>query len=1225
MMLILVALEHFIYKGVRRLTKIHEIFRENINRDINPVVKVQDENLAHIRQELNEYVITDQIRDHFKKAFTNYLNGNNYCYWISGWFGSGKSHFTKLLGHVLGNYEFGDTTSSEVFLTRDVSKDLQTLVQEIRTKYETEILMFDILEETAYDSNNQQQSISITIYKQFLSYLGFYSHILWVGELEFDLYESGLYEDFKSEFEKVSGKSWEDARKKPSRQKTKIAKTLCKIKPDDYPSETIAIDIINDIKDDFSMSPKRLIEVFKSYIEKETHDTGEEKRLFLLIDEMGQFMARDDQKISELQGIAHQVEVTGQGKIWLGVTAQEELKAVVEDAIKFNTELGKIADRFGVKIHLTPENLDTVLYERVLKKTSESSSILEDEYEEYSGKLVSVLQFPDADRKLPELTKEYFVKAYPFFPYQLGIIKDIFVKFLQRTESNKKHGGTNRSMIKTTQGILINPENHFDEREIGSFVTLDQVYAEARASDFVPSTVIDAINEVDKADPENPDFTKKVLKVLYLLDSINYLPKTLDNLTKMLFSSIELNFHELKDMVESSLQKLIKAGFVEREGEVYSFLSPEEQNFRHEVLAEQEEVRTRDIMKYVRDTVKDIFNQNRVLYKQIRPFSINLIADDEKYANGTEISFEALSPVILFNDETLRDKKKRDLIREEKRIYWLSHPNEEIEDMIKEYLARQSTIAKQREKADEERMFFLRKEEQKNQNLALEIKRKTKVSFLAGSYLFRGKEYDLPKGEEVKPIFDSLISIVIPTVYTRFDDAAVKINSSHIDEVFKQNIHSASEVFKELNILDNEHQINSSSKVLSEVLTEIKSRYKRFGVCTGSDILDYFQGNQYGWDSMAIRFFAAALFRGGFIELELKGKSIRSYTESGVKEIFEKEPHFKLCQFIEVKNVDPAIRQQCKKILESEFEENVSADTIPEYYDKCIKVSNNILIKIRGLIVTAKEKRLSIIDQLQKLETAYKEIVNKNHSSEVIISFVDKYQQLKDEMSFMKKFDHFVENGQMDSLQEMLKFISDVWLPQHFPKGEEQENKVQSILSEISSNGFIDNWANIQGDFLNIKNYYEKYYKELHSRVMKKIENIMNEIEQFPKFDSFDVFQQREILNPLSKHYEEEVPQNRRNYDYLEQLEHALPSYKQNSIGIYGEFLEKLRQPTNLTSDDDDDNNSEVKKPTFKQVEIRDIMKMKKISSEEEIKDYLKTLEEKLKEELKRIDYFFLS
>src|SRR5690606_31295022 len=104
-------------------------------------------------------------------------SGSKYCYWISGWFGSGKSHFTKLLGHVLGNYEFEDTTSSEVFLSRDDSSVLTPLIEEIREKYQTEVLMFDILEETSYDSDNQQQSISITIYKQFLSYLGFYSHI----------------------------------------------------------------------------------------------------------------------------------------------------------------------------------------------------------------------------------------------------------------------------------------------------------------------------------------------------------------------------------------------------------------------------------------------------------------------------------------------------------------------------------------------------------------------------------------------------------------------------------------------------------------------------------------------------------------------------------------------------------------------------------------------------------------------------------------------------------------------------------------------------------------------------------------------------------------------------------------------------------------------------------------------------------------------------------------
>lgn len=1205
------------------MTSIHSIFRDKITRDINPVVKVQDNNHEHIRQELQEYVITEQIRGHFKKAFENYLRGSKYCYWISGWFGSGKSHFTKLFGHVLGNYEFENTTSSEVFLSRDESSVLRLLVEEVREKYQTEVLMFDILEETSYDSNNQQQSISITIYKQFLSYLGFYSHILWVGELEYDLYDQGIYDEFKIEFEKISGKSWLDAREKPARQKSKIAKTLCKIKSDDFPSETIALDFINSIQTDFSMSPKRLIEVIKSYIDKKQSNYDKELRFLLLVDEMGQFMARDDQKISELQGISHQVEVTGKGKIWLGVTAQEKLEAVVEDAIKFNDELGKIADRFEMKIHLTPENLDDVLYERVLKKNPEGRDELEKVYDSYSGRLQTVLDFSDADRKFPEISKDYFVKAYPFIPYQLGLIKDIFVKFLQRTESNKKLGGTNRSMIKTTQGIITNPENHFDKMEIGNFVTLDQVYAEARASDFVPSTVIDTIEEVEKADPENHEFTKRVLKVLYLLDSINYLPKTLDNISKLLFNNIEINFHDLRTSVENSLKKLTKAGFVEREGEIYSFLTPEEQSFRHEVLAEKEEIRTRAIFQYVRNLVKEIFNQNRIQYKQISLFSVDMYADEERYANGKDISFEAFSPVILANDENLRNKKKTDSINDKSRIYWLAQPNEEIEDLIREFLARQAAIEKQREKADEDKLFFLRKEEQKNQDLSLEIKRKLKVSFLSGSYLYLGKEYELPKGEEIKVIFDKLIETVIPVVYTRFDDVNVKVTTDNIEEVFKQNLHSASAVFKELNVLDKDNQINQSAKVLNEVLTEIKSRNARFGICTGNELLDLFSNSPYGWDSLAIRFFTALLFRGGFIELEIKGKSIRSYTESGVKEIFVKEPNFKSAQLIEVKNVDPAIRQLCKRILEGHFNERVEADTIPEYYQKSIKVSNQLLRQVKGLVVTARDNNLPITTSLENIEIEYDKVIKKNHSSDVIISFVNAYQRLKDEMNLMSKFDKFISNENINNLKEIKKFIYEIWVPQHFPKVNFQENIVQFIESQLQTNEFLDNWSDIKGRYLEIKSYYESQFKQIHQKVMKNIEEMMNEIEKLPQYHLFDLYEQRAILDPLSKYYEDDVSNSKYNYDFLEQLENALPSYKQKAIEIYGEYLKELNRPNNSNDDDEEDN--DIPKPVFKQIRLSDFMKTRQISSDKEIEEYVKELEEKLKEELRKVDYFILS
>src|SRR5690606_18983885 len=144
------------------------------------------------------------------------------------------------------------------------------------------------------------------------------------------------------------------------------------------------------------------------------------------------------------------------------------------------------------------------------------------------------------------------------------------------------------------------------------------------------------------------------------------------------------------------------------------------------------------------------------------------------------------------------------------------------------------------------------------------------------------------------------------------------------------------------------------------------------------ELLEVFSNSPYGWDSLAIRYFVASLFRGGFIELEVKGKAIRSYTESGVKEIFLKEPNFKSAQLIEVKNVDPAIRQQCKRILEAHFNERVEADTIPEYYQKSIKVSNHLLRQVKELIVTARENNLPITDSLEKIEKEYDKVINKN-------------------------------------------------------------------------------------------------------------------------------------------------------------------------------------------------------------------------------------------------------
>lgn len=86
--------------------KIGEMFEKPIDREINGVIKVGQNDEENIYQELNEYVVTDELRKHFKEFFAAYNNSLNtqtdkIGVWITGFFGSGKSHFLKILSYIL--------------------------------------------------------------------------------------------------------------------------------------------------------------------------------------------------------------------------------------------------------------------------------------------------------------------------------------------------------------------------------------------------------------------------------------------------------------------------------------------------------------------------------------------------------------------------------------------------------------------------------------------------------------------------------------------------------------------------------------------------------------------------------------------------------------------------------------------------------------------------------------------------------------------------------------------------------------------------------------------------------------------------------------------------------------------------------------------------------------------------------------------------------------------
>ena len=88
--------------------EIKEMFKKPIDRDIKGVIKVGQKDEENQYQELNEYVVTSELLKHFREFFSNYnrainTNTDDIGVWISGFFGSGKSHFLKILSYILNS------------------------------------------------------------------------------------------------------------------------------------------------------------------------------------------------------------------------------------------------------------------------------------------------------------------------------------------------------------------------------------------------------------------------------------------------------------------------------------------------------------------------------------------------------------------------------------------------------------------------------------------------------------------------------------------------------------------------------------------------------------------------------------------------------------------------------------------------------------------------------------------------------------------------------------------------------------------------------------------------------------------------------------------------------------------------------------------------------------------------------------------------------------------
>lgn len=248
------------------------IYEHDIERDINGVIKVAQNDEESIKQELGEYIITRELRKHFNTFFNNYERSLSYPtdkigVWISGFFGSGKSHFLKILSYLLSNDTVAGKKAVDYF--SDKFDDPMMFAQLERcASVPTDTILFNIDSKSPINKDNT--AILRVFAKVFYEYRGFYGDDLKVAKLEQYIEKSGKTEAFKAKFEEIHGDSWEKSRDAFSFFEDDVVEALTETLG---MSETAARNWFNGTET-ADMSIEQLVKEIKEYIDSRARIFG---------------------------------------------------------------------------------------------------------------------------------------------------------------------------------------------------------------------------------------------------------------------------------------------------------------------------------------------------------------------------------------------------------------------------------------------------------------------------------------------------------------------------------------------------------------------------------------------------------------------------------------------------------------------------------------------------------------------------------------------------------------------------------------------------------------------------------------------------------------------------------------------------------------------------------------------------------------------------------------
>ena len=1057
------------------MENLKKLYAKDIEREIQGVIKVDDE--SYIGQELEEYVVTEELLKHFNSFFSAYNTGINtntekMGVWISGFFGSGKSHFLKIVSYLLENKVVNGKAAVDYF--DDKIEDKMLLADIKRAgNISTDVILFNIDSKTE-NSNGTKDRILDVFEKVFNEKLGL-SITPFVAEIERHIISQGKYEEFKKSFESKANSTWEEMRDGIQFVEDEFANAYAEVL---NKSVEEARSIVERTEKNYTLSVEKFAERVRDYIKEK----GNNHHVIFLVDEIGQYIGDDRSLMLNLQTIVEDLGLECGGKAWVIVTSQE----AIDDVVKVQgNDFSKIQGRFDTKLSLSSSDIDEVIKKRILDKNEESKTSLKMIYDKEESIIRNLLTFKSATYQKVYEDSNDFAETYPFIPYQFKLLQDVFTDIRKHGYAGKHLSSGERSLL----GAFQETAKRYGNSEVGTIIPFYAFYdtIEQFLEHQVKIVIKSAIDTVQSGELKEIDI--KVLKMLFMLKNIKEIPANIDNLSTLYVSNIKDDKISIKKEIADSLRRLEVQTLIQRNNDEYKFLTDEEQEINREI--KQIVIDQNRITDYLKRIVFDyILTDNKFTYKN-KNFPLTKYIDNIKYSQEYEIGIKVVTTSPERDDTEIIMQSAR----ENKYVFIKLEISTLIYDeitnylQVEEYRRSKSGIFQTQQVED-----IIRAKQREIEKAEARVKENIREQLNVAEIIIAGDRQNINSKEARTRAYEAL-EILINNIYTKFAYIKHNFSTQDIKDLFHEN---------RQNMLGNEVEfVNQKAYDAMKEYCEEKNAYSM--TMTTRTLLQDFGTAPYGFLDEDILYILTRLLKDEVISLIYNNEVQNITSEDTLTKILKRDYYDRTIIKIRQK-IEMSLINDLKSVARNAFNViNLRDDEdgmVEDFKRDCLQSTLNKLNKIAGYYHISntkyqypgqdvKDESSSMMERLLRIRDVgefFKEVSN---CKTELVSLAPRIEMVLDFFDGTQK-EQFDEAKRIITIYDNNKDYAD--------KNEELTNVVDKIVSILTANepySEIHELPTLRKNLIDIlTNMYEVKSAPIIKMVEDTIEYINNEVEK---------------------------------------------------------------------------------------------------------------------------------